>query len=118
MTSINTHSDLIRTQVGAEGAIEVALCLMVILPIVGTLPGDDHGRVEDQGDTLQLLATNPRLRILFALFFVSLASLNPVSMAIGQRGGSVLRVLIREHDYKRFACKQHITLTENNLQPN
>mmetsp|Transcript_52025 Transcript_52025/g.139961 ORF Transcript_52025/g.139961 Transcript_52025/m.139961 type:complete len:371 (-) Transcript_52025:303-1415(-) len=81
-------------QVGAEGAIESAMCAVIVLPLVYFLPGSDHGKLEDVADTLRMLQRSPALCVLCALSFASLALLNPLSMAIGQQHGSVLRVFI------------------------
>ena len=81
-------------QVGAEGAIESVLCAAVVLPIVASLPGDDHGRLEDFGMTMEMLEQSPTLRLLCVLSIVCLGCLNPLSMSIGQQHGSVLRVFM------------------------
>lgn len=81
-------------QVGAEGAIESALCAALVLPLAHALPGSDHGRVEDVGDTLRSLGRSPTLCALVGVNWLSLAALNPLSMSIGLRHGSVLRVFV------------------------
>ena len=81
-------------QVGAEGMIESLLCGALVLPLVAVLPGGDHGRVEDTLSTLRMLRKSPFVSLMCALTFVSLAALNPLSMAIGKLHGSVLRVFV------------------------
>ena len=81
-------------QSGGEGAIEMALCLAIVLPLANSLPGSDHGRLEDVAATLTMLRASPTLCALVTLSGLSLAALNPLSMLIGQQHGSVLRVFM------------------------
>jgi drug/metabolite transporter (DMT)-like permease len=83
-------------QVGWEGVVEVLLLAVVILPVVNCLlPGSDtNGRLEDVSEALVDIYQTKTLAILCALSFVSLALLNPLSMAIGLAHGSVLRVFM------------------------
>lgn len=80
--------------VGSEGMIETVLCISLVLPLAASLPGSDHGRLEDTFATVRMLRRSPTLCALCAASLVSLAALNPLSMAIGQKHGSVLRVFM------------------------
>ena len=81
-------------QVGAEGALETCVCATLVLPLAHALPGGDHGHLEDAAATARMLRVSPSLCALCALVLASLAALNPLSMAIGARGGTVLRVFV------------------------
>ena len=71
-------------QVGCEGAIELVLLAAVVLPCVQHISGPDNGSVEDILGVFAQLAHTPRLAALVGLSFVSLALLNPLSMATGK----------------------------------
>ena len=67
----------------------------MVLPVVNSLPGNDNdGRLEDTSQALVDISQSPTLALLCALSFVTLALLNPLSMAIGLAHGSVLRVFM------------------------
>ena len=71
-------------QVGCEGAIELVLLAAVVLPCVQHISGSDNGSVEDVLGVFTQLVHTPRLAALVGLSFVSLALLNPLSMATGK----------------------------------
>eukprot|EP00947_MAST-08B_sp_MAST-8B-sp1_P006068 g6068.t1 len=81
-------------QVGAEGCLELVLLAALVVPIVQTLPGPDAGHLEDVLGAAGEVARVPLLAAFCGAAFLGLASLNPLSMAIGGEGGSVLRVFM------------------------
>ena len=81
-------------QVGLEGCVELVLLAAVVLPLVQHVPGSDRGHGEDVSGAVRQVLETPALATPILGAYVGLCGLNLMSMTIGKRGGSVLRVFL------------------------
>jgi len=68
--------------IGMEGVFGSLLCIFVVYPIAGVVPGSNHGVFEDFSNTLAQLSNNPDLITLSALFCISVFVLNSFSVLV------------------------------------
>ncbi|CAE7214956.1 SLC35F6 [Symbiodinium natans] len=80
--------------VGFEGVWGSLAMLAFVFPTLYTLPGQDHGRAEDEGNAFQLLRSNPMLSALMALYIFSCATYNISGIAVTGALSAVHRVMI------------------------
>lgn len=80
--------------VGFEGIFGALLCLLVFLPIMYVLPGDDHGSYENFINSAYMMFNNPMLLGLQVLYFVSISFFNFMAMTISKMLSATHRALI------------------------
>jgi len=68
--------------IGMEGVFGSVLTVLVVYPIAGLVPGQDHGVFEDIDNTMTQLNDNPSLVYLSAVFCASVFVLNSFSVLV------------------------------------
>jgi len=80
--------------VGYEGVWGCILCLAIVFPVAGCIPGPDNGKMEDTIDTLHMLKNNSNLFGLVWLYIFSCASYNISGMAVTSSLSAVHRTML------------------------
>jgi len=68
--------------IGMEGVFGSMLTVLLVYPLAGFVPGNDHGTFEDLENTLAMLSDNPALISLSAVFCASVFMLNSFSVLV------------------------------------
>ena len=65
-----------------EGVWGLLICTCILYPIAGSLPGNDHGVIEDPENTLTLIANSGAIQRICVLYFFSVSIYNIFSVLI------------------------------------
>ena len=68
--------------IGMEGLFGSLLCIFVVYPLAGIIPGNNHGVFEDLSNTMTQLENNQDLVTLSAIFCVAVFILNSFSVLV------------------------------------
>ena len=55
--------------IGMEGFWGLLICTILLYPIVYTLPGPDHGSIEDPFNTAHMFMASSDVQLMFTLYF-------------------------------------------------
>lgn len=82
-----------KKTVGLEGLCGCIMMTM-LLSIMNSIPGKDHGVYEDAIDSLYMYTHSPRLSFLSISFMLSIACYNWFGLTVGKKLSAVTRVLV------------------------
>jgi drug/metabolite transporter (DMT)-like permease len=57
--------------IGMEGFWGSLVCLLVLYPLANTIPGTDHGYIENYQNTIYMFMNSPDIQRVFAVYFIS-----------------------------------------------
>lgn len=100
--------------VGWQGTWGTLMMLCVAYPLLGSIPGSDHGMVESPGDTLVMLGSSPYLQGLVIVYMISISFQNATSIVVTGVLSTVHRTML---DATRILVIWMFGLTVNYMDP-
>ena len=80
--------------VGFEGLFGALLCVLIFLPAVYLIPGNDHGSYENFINSAYMMFNNWKLLLFQSLYFVSISFFNFMAMTISKLLSATHRALL------------------------
>lgn len=79
---------------GMEGLWGTVICLFILYPLAYTLPGPDHGCIENPYNTWALISNSAAIQNIFCLYFVSVFAYNILALLVTKMMDSVWHAIL------------------------